>query len=83
MRKVLHIAQNDLRLFLVQRGNLVGLLLTPLLMTVMIRLAVLGFSGSATRVASWTMSDPPSGGTVKSVPLPVGPWAVTVPSKPW
>jgi hypothetical protein len=38
MRRVLFIARNDLRIFLVQRGNLVGLLLVPIVMTLFIGL---------------------------------------------
>ena len=42
MRKILTIARNDLRIYLSQRSNLVGLILSPLLITV-----VLGYSFSS------------------------------------
>ena len=45
MRTIIDIATNDLRVFLVDRSNLVGLLVIPIALTVVIGFVSGGFSG--------------------------------------
>lgn len=50
MRKMLQLSLNDLRLFLSNRGNLIGLLLIPIVMTLVVGVATSGASDEPTTI---------------------------------